>query len=119
MVDFLCCLYFKLCFLSLSLKKSKIGIVLKCLKKLKVKMPPRQKIVRKLPVEKPEWEGKGCLIVRVRDLSLKEDADVWAEMAKVTLQAHKSDWICRQEVEVELTDVSTQADLIPGNAVRH
>ena len=84
------------------------------------KMPPRPKIVRKRPDEKPEWEGKGGLIVRMRDLSLKEDADVWAEMLKVTFEVHErvDNVICRQEVEVELTDVSTQADLIPGNSVR-
>ena len=82
---------------------------------VKVKMPPKRRFVRKLPDKpdegRPEWEGMGCLIVRVRDLSLKEDADVWEEMAKVTSQSH------RQAIEVELTDVSTQADLIPGNAV--
>ena len=87
------CQYFKLCFLVKSLKV-KVPKV-----KMPPKMPPRRKIVRKLPVVKrPEWEGKGCLIVRVRDLSLKEDANVWAEMSKVTSFVHKSDWICRQEV---------------------
>ena len=80
--------------------------------KVKVKVKCRRKC------RQGEWEGKDCLIVRVRDLSLKEDADVWEEMAKVASQVHQSDWLCRQAVEVELTDVSTQADLIPGNAVR-
>ena len=88
--------------------------------KSNAKIPPRQRIVRKRPDERPEWEGKGGLIVRMRDLSLKEDKDVWDEMAKVTFERHDrvDNVICRQEVEVELTDVSTQADLIPGNAVR-
>ena len=88
--------------------------------KSNAKMPPRRKIVRKRPDEGPEWEGKGGLIVRMRDLSLKEDGDMWAEMSKVTFEVHEcvDNVICRQEVEVELTDVSTQADLIPGNSVR-
>ena len=79
-------------------------------------MPPR-KFVRRVP-ERPEWEGKGTLIVRVRDLSLVKDADVWKEMSKVTSQSHHRDVICRQDVTVELTDVSTQAELISGNAIR-
>ena len=87
--------------------------------KSNAKPPPRRRVVRRHPEERPEWEGKGCLIVSMRDLSLKEDADVWAEMAKVTFQVHNQvdNVICRQEVEVELMDVSTQADLIPGSSV--
>ena len=77
--------------------------------------PPQRRIVRRDP-EKPDWEGKGCLIISMRDLSLKEDADVWAEMAKVTFQVHNpvDNVILRQEGAVELTDVSTQAELIPS-----
>ena len=75
----------------------------------KVKMPLR-KFVR-VP-ERPEWEGKRVKIVRVRS------ADVWAEMSKVTSQIHQSDVMIRQEITVELTDVSTQAELTPGNALR-
>ena len=79
-------------------------------------MPPR-KFVRRVP-ERREWEGKGIQIVRVRDLSQVNDADVWAEMSKVTSQIHQSDVLIRQEVTVELTDVSTQAEQTPGNALR-
>ena len=70
--------------------------------------PPQRRIVRRDP-EKPDWEGKGCLIISMRDLSLKEDADVWAKMAKVTFQVHNpvDNVILRQEGAVELTDVST------------
>ena len=39
-------------------------------------------------------------------------------MSKVTSQIHQSDVLCRQEVTVELTDVTTQAELTPGNALR-
>ena len=55
--------------------------------------------------------------MRMRDLSLKEDGDAWADMAKVTFEVHDrvDNVICRQEAEVELTDVSAQVDLIPGN----
>ena len=79
-------------------------------------MPPRR-FVRRVP-ERREWEGKGCQMVRVRDLSQVNDADVWAEMSKVTSRIHQSDVLCRQEVTVELTDVTTQAELTPGNALR-
>ena len=89
-------------------------------------MPLKRRFVRKLPDKpddgRPDWERKGCLIVRVRDVSLKEDADVWEEMAKVTSQTHRSDWICCQAVEVKLTDVLTQErpfgtlGLLPGGA---
>ena len=87
--------------------------------KSNAKVPPRR-IIRKRPDEKPECEGKGGIIVRMRDLSLKEDKDVLDEMAKVTFEHHDrvDNIICRQEVLVELTDVSTQADLIPGNSVK-
>ena len=80
-------------------------------------MPPKRRFVRKQVLDKPDperrkWEGKGVQIVRVKD------ADVWAEMSKVTSQIHQSDVLIRQEVTVELTDVSTQAELTPGNALR-
>ena len=86
-------------------------------------MPPKRRFVRKQVPDKPDnggpdWEGKGCLIVRVRDLSLVKDADVWEEKAKVMSQSHQSYVLFRQAVDVELTDVSTQADLTPGNALR-
>ena len=86
--------------------------------KAKVKMPPKRRFVRKPDPERREWEGKGCLILRARDLSLVKDADMWEEMSKVTLQSHRRDMLCRQEVTVELTDVSTQAELTTGNALR-
>ena len=79
-------------------------------------MPPR-KFVRRVP-ERRKWEGKGVQIVRVRDLSQVNDADVLVEMSKVTSQIHQSDVLIRQEVTVELTNVSTQAELTPGNALR-
>ena len=45
---------------------------------------------------------------------------MWAEMAKVTFQVHNrvDNVIFRRGIKVELTDVSTQADLIPGNSVK-
>ena len=87
-------------------------------------MPPKRRFVRKQVLDKPDperrkWEGKGCIIVRVRDLSLVNDADVWEEMSKVTSQSHQREMLCLQEVTVELTDNSTQADLTPGIALRH
>ena len=80
----------------------------------KVKMPPRK--FSRVP-ERPEWEGKRVTMVHVRDLSQVNDDDVWAEMVKGTSQNHQSGVMIRQEVTVELTDVSTQAKLTPGNAL--
>ena len=76
------------------------------------KKPPTRKIVRRSAGERPEWEGRRCPLVRMRDLSLKEDGDVWAEMSKVTFEVHDrvDNVICRREAEVELTDVSAQVD---------
>ena len=92
-------------------------------KSKKVKMPPRR-FVRKSVPERPvperrEWEGKGCQMVRVRDLSQVNDANVWAEMSKVTSQIHQSDVLCRQEATVELMDILTQAELTPSNPLRN
>ena len=56
-------------------------------------------------------------MVHVRDLSQINDDDMWTEMARVTSQNHQSDVMIRQEVTVERTDVSTQAELTPGNAL--
>ena len=56
-------------------------------------------------------------MVHVRDLSHVNDDDLWAEMVKVTSQNHQSDEMIRQEETVELTNVSTQAELTPGNAL--
>ena len=84
-------------------------------KSQKVQMPPRKYV--RVP-ERPEWEGKRVTMVHVRDLSQINDDDMWAKMAKVTSQNHQSDVMIRQEVTVELTDVSTQAELTPGNALR-
>ena len=39
-------------------------------------------------------------------------------MSKVTSRIHQSDVLCCQEATVELTDISTQAELTPGNALR-
>ena len=79
--------------------------------------PPARKIVKRDVGGRPEWEGKRCPFVRMRDLSLKEDGDVWTEMVKVTFTVHDrvDNVICRREAEVELTDVSCQVDLISGS----
>ena len=75
-------------------------------------MPPR-----KFP-RGPNGKERGSRWGHVRDLSQINDDDVWAEMSKVTSKNHQSDVMIRQEVTVELTDVSTQAKLTPGNALR-
>ena len=50
------------------------------------------------------------------DLSMTRDADLWAEMSKVTfeVQARVDNMICCTSAEVELTDTACQVDLIPG-----
>ena len=93
----------------------KVRVELMKMKSEKVKMPPR-KFVR-VP-ERPEWEGKRVKMVHVRDWSQINNDDMWAEMSKVTSQIHQSDVMICQEVTVELTDVSTQAELTPSNALR-
>ena len=72
-------------------------------------------IVRRNPA-RPVWEGRRCPFVSFRDLSLTRDADVWAEMSKVTFEVlvRVDNVICRTEAEVELTDTACQVDLIPG-----
>ena len=77
----------------------------------KLKMSPRRFVMNH---PRPEW----VQMVHVRDLSQVNDNDVWAEMAKVTSMVHHSDVMIHQEATIELTDVSTQAELTTGNALR-